>query len=107
MYIYNVTINVENTIREPWLEWMQQTHIPDMLATGIFSEARLCRVCVEEETGGTTYAVQYKAESEEALGLYYREHAARLRGDAHARFGERAVAFRTELEIVSEHPSGG
>ena len=104
MYIYNVTINVEDAIRESWLQWMQQTHIPDMLETGIFTAARLCRVMVNEETGGTTYAVQYSTRSVEALQEYYALHAERLRGDAIAKFGEKTVAFRTELEIVSEHP---
>ncbi len=103
MYIYNVTINVEDAVRESWLHWMQQTHIPDMLETGIFTEARLCRVMVDEETGGTTYAVQYTARSVEGLKEYYALHAERLRGDAIAKFGEKTVAFRTELEIVSEH----
>lgn len=103
MYIYNVTINVEDTIRAEWLAWMQQTHIPDMLATGIFTGARICQVLVEEETGGTTYAVQYTVKSVSDLQVYYSRHAEKLRGDAVARFGDQMVAFRTELEIVSEH----
>lgn len=103
MYIYNVTINVEDAIREPWLAWMQQTHIPDMLATGLFTEARMCRVLVAEETGGTTFAVQYTVNSASDLQEYYDRHAERLRGDAIERFGEQIVAFRTELEIVSEY----
>ena len=103
MYIYNVTVNVADPIREDWLLWMQQTHIPDMLATGKFTGARLCKVRVEEETGGTTYAAQYQAQSLEGLERYYREDADRLRKDALARFGDQMVAFRTELEILSEH----
>lgn len=106
MFIYNVTVNVEDSIRESWLDWMQKTHIPEMLATGIFTAARLCRVRVVEETGGTTYAVQYNARSAAALQTYYQEHADRLRTEGQARFGERMVAFRTELEIVSEHAGG-
>ena len=56
-----------------------------------------------EETGGTTFAVQYKALSQEALKAYYREDAARLRADSLERFGDKCLAFRTELEILSEH----
>lgn len=103
MYIYNVTINVEDSIREAWLQWLRETHIPEMLATGKFSDARVCRVVVAEETGGTTFAVQYKAHSQEALKAYYREDAARLRADSLERFGDKCLAFRTELEILSEH----
>ena len=103
MYIYNVTINVDTSIHPQWLEWMTQTHIPQMLGTGKFRTARICRVLLEEETGGITYAVQYQTDSREQLEAYYREDAARMRQDGFERFGEAFVAFRTELEIVSEH----
>jgi ABC-type ATPase with predicted acetyltransferase domain len=103
MYIYNVTINVDPSIHSAWLEWMNQTHIPEMLGTVKFSEARICRVLVEEETGGYTYAVQYSTPSRKMLEAYYREDASRMRQDGFDRFGEAFVAFRTELEIISEH----
>jgi hypothetical protein len=103
MYIYNVTINVEPSIRDSWLEWMQSIHIPEMLGTGKFHEARICQVRVEEETGGYTYAVQYLTTSEQLLQDYYQEDAARMRQDGLERFGDKFVAFRTELEILSQH----
>lgn len=103
MLIYNVTINVEAAVQDAWLEWMQSVHIPEMLATGKFQEARLCRVLVAEQTGGVTYAVQYHAASEKLLEEYYREDAARMRQDGLERFGDKCVAFRTELEIISQH----
>jgi len=103
MFIYNVTINVEADIRDAWLKWMQQTHIPEMLATGKFHEARICRVLVDEETGGYTYAVQYHTASKKLLEDYYREDAERMRKDGMDRFGDKFVTFRTELEIVSEY----
>ena len=36
MYIYNVTINIEDSVHDKWTAWMQKKHIPDMLATGNF-----------------------------------------------------------------------
>lgn len=103
MYIYNVTVHVALPVRDAWLEWMQQTHIPQMLATGKFSEARLCRVLSEEQTGGVTYAIQYRTKNRELLDRYYREDAPRLRRESEERFGEHCLAFRTELELLSEH----
>ena len=47
MYIYNVTINIDETVHEPWLRWMRDEHIPDMLATGKFLGALMTRVMVE------------------------------------------------------------
>ena len=104
MYIYNVTIHVEDSVRDEWLEWMQTVHIPEMLGTGKFTEARLCQVRVEEESGGTSFAVQYHTPSKERLEEYYREDAARMRQDGLNRFGDQCIAFRTELEIVGQYP---
>jgi len=102
MFIYNVTINIDNTIHEAWLNWMKEEHIPAMLATGKFSGALMTRVLVAEEMGGLTYSVQYKTESKETLEKYYAEDADTLRNQSKA-FEGKFVAFRTELEIVSEH----
>ena len=103
MYIYNVTINIEESIHDQWVQWMQNTHIPDMLATGKFTKAKMCRVMVEEEMGGHTYAIQYTTKDKATLAAYYKEDAQRLRADGAQRFANKFVAFRTELEIVSEH----
>ncbi len=101
MYIYNVTINIEETVHDEWLNWMQDEHIPDMLATGKFSKALLSKVLVEEEMGGVTYSVQYTTSNKQTLQKYYNEDADRLRSESN-RFAGKFVAFRTELEIVSE-----
>lgn len=100
MYIYNVTINVEDDIHETWLKWMKDKHIPDMLATGKFLEAKMSRVMIQEETGGTTYSIQYGLKNKAALEAYFQEDAERLRNDGEERFGGKFVAFRTELEVL-------
>ena len=101
MYIYNVTINIDETVHEPWLRWMRDEHIPDMLATGKFLGALMTRVIVEEEMGGITYSIQYRTDSKETLDRYYREDAESLRAQSKA-FEGKFVAFRTELQVVSE-----
>ena len=102
MYIYNVTINVNESTHEEWLIWIKE-HIPQVLATGKFTEAKLTKVLVEEEMGGTTYSVQYRAKSREALDAYYKEDAEKLRQDGLIKFADKALTFRTELEIIDEY----
>jgi len=102
MFIYNVTINVEESIHEKWRQWMQEKHIPDMLATGKFSKAIMSKVQVEEEMGGLTYSVQYTTDSKESLNKYYQEDANKLRNEALQLFPNQFVAFRTELEIIHQ-----
>ncbi len=102
MYIYNVTSNIQDTAHDEWLVWMKEIHIPDMLATGKFTSAKMCQVLVEEDMGGTTYSVQYTTPDKETLEAYYKEDAPRLRQDALRLFSNQIVSFRTELKVVNE-----
>ena len=72
MIIYNITANIEESIHDDWLEWVQQ-HIPKVLATGFFIKATFTKVLVEESMGGLTYSIQYLAPSKEALESYYQQ----------------------------------
>ena len=101
MYIYNVTINIQEDVHDEWVDWMKTEHIPEMLNTGKFIKALMTRVMVQEEMGGITYSVQYTAESKEKLQKYYEEDAPVMRSKS-APFEGKFVAFRTELEVISE-----
>ena len=102
MIIYNVTISIDKSIQNDWLIWIKE-HIPQVLATGKFIEAKLTKVLVEEEMEGVTYSIQYRAKSREALESYYTNDAERLRGDGNKKFADKMLAFRTELEIIDEY----
>jgi len=102
MYIYNVTINIDESKHEEWLNWMKETHIPAMLATGKFTQAKMSRVLINEEMGGITYSIQYRAKSREDLNNYYQFDADKLKRDGLLKFGDKTLAFRTELEIIDE-----
>lgn len=105
MIIYNLTTNIDESVHDEWLHWMQHSHIPDVLATGKFSKAHLVKVLVEEEMGGKTYSVQFHTESHDSLKKYYEEDAPKLRDEAIQKFGDKMLTFRTELEFISEHKS--
>ncbi len=102
MYIYNVTVNVDDSIHDEWLLWIKE-HIPLVLSTGKFEKATLTKVLVEEDIGGQTYSVQYRSYSREALDAYYKEDADRLRTEGLKKFADKILAFRTELQIVDEY----
>jgi phosphoribosylamine-glycine ligase len=83
--------------------WMQHKHIPEILATGKFSGARMVRVLIEEEMGGVTYSVQYTTDSKETLEKYYLEDAPGFREEGSRLFGDKMLAFRTELELIGDY----
>ena len=102
MIIYNVTSNIEDSAHDEWLLWIKE-HIPQVLATGKFTEAKLTKVLTEADIEGQTYSVQYRAHSREALDAYYKDDAERLRNDGLQRFADKVLSFRTELEIIDEY----
>lgn len=73
-----------------------------MLGTGKFTSAKICKVLVEEELGGTTYSIQYTVQDRPSLQRYYEEDAERLRAEGQKYFPNKFVAFRTELEVINE-----
>ncbi len=103
MIIYNVTINIHESVHDQWMDWMQNKHIADVLATGKFTSARMVKVLVEEEMGGVTYSIQYTTDSKATLERYYEEDAPKLREEGLQLFGDKMLAFRTELELISDH----
>jgi hypothetical protein len=101
MYIYNVTINIDESVHLEWLTWME-THIPEVLNTGKFTAAKLTEVLVEEEMGGRTYSVQYSANTKEDIENYYKYDAERLRNEGLKKFSDKMLSFRTELKLIKE-----
>lgn len=99
MIIYNVTVSVDTEIAFDWLDWMRSKHIPDVMATGMFLEYRILKV-VTGENSGMTYAIQYTLESHAKLEEYQTRFAPELQKDHLTRYGEKAIAFRTVLEVL-------
>ena len=99
MIIYNVTVNIDDSVREDWIKWMKEIHIPDVMATGYFIENRFCRIMVEEEQG-SSYSIQYRCANIADLNEYQRDHAPRLQKEHRERYEGKFVAFRTLLEEV-------
>ncbi|RYD51954.1 MAG: DUF4286 family protein [Sphingobacteriales bacterium] len=104
MILYNVTVQTEPEIEQDWIQWMQQEHIPELLATGLFTEARLCRLTQQPEDSAPTYAAQYFFPDQTSYDTYLDTYAPAMRQKGIDRFGSRFVAFRTVLEVLSVHP---
>ena len=100
MILYNETVSVDNSVAGEWLQWMKDVHIPEVMGTGYFLANQICRVVEDEDTGGTTYAVQYTCRSVADLQEYQRDHSPALQQKVNDRYAGRYASFRTMLEIV-------
>jgi len=100
MLLYNVTIKVSHFIAPEWLRWLQQEHIPEMIATGCFNKATVLRLLEDTDEEGVTYAVQYQALHQADYEHYLAEFAPGMRQKGLDKWGENFIAFRTLMEIV-------
>jgi hypothetical protein len=101
MIIYNVTVNIEDSIQSDWINWMKTVHIPQVMATGFFLENRMAKVLsTQEGETGHTYAIQYTCNSMKELKEYQEKCSNPLQVEHGKRYQGKFVAFRTLLEIV-------
>ncbi len=99
MYIYNVTIKIEKSIEQEWLNWMKEEHIKDVINTGLFHDYTFIELLEPtDEDGGKTFIVQYHTNNLSDYNKYIEEHATALREKAFSKFGNRFIAFRTLLK---------
>ena len=94
MVIYEITATASADLAERYEKYMRETHIPDLLATGFFSGARIARA------GENRYRVQYEARDRKALDEYLATEAARLRADFMAHFAEGIEVTRENWEVL-------
>ncbi|WP_192822654.1 DUF4286 family protein [Rufibacter sp. LB8] len=102
MILFNETVSIENAVAADWLQWMQVTHIPEVMATTYFTKFQLAKVMEDEDTGGTTYAVQYYARHMQDLLEYHQNHDQEMQGKMQARYAGQYAAFRTVLEVIGD-----
>jgi hypothetical protein len=100
MILYNITFNLSPSIEEDFISWMKTTHIPEVLATGIFHHHVFYRLVHHSEDGSVNYCIQYFTESMERMLQYERIHAQALRAKTQERYQDQAIAFRTLLETI-------
>ncbi|TCD27386.1 DUF4286 family protein [Pedobacter psychrodurus] len=99
MFLYNVTLILDDAAAEEWLKWMQDIHIPQVMATGMFVSNRLLKV-VDSPNEGVTYCAQYVAEILENYNKYQEIFAPALQAELNERYKNRFVAYRSLMEFV-------
>lgn len=101
MIVYNVTTKVTHQIASKWLEWINQEHIADIVATGCFTHAIVLRLIEVDDSEGPTYAVQYYSPDKSLYNKYIQEFAEALRKKAFDKWGDQFISFRSVLEVVN------
>lgn len=101
MIIYNVTIKVEHSIAGPFIHWMREEHIPDVVNTGCFTHALIYHLMEADDEEGLTYAIQYHAKDYEHYKKYIDHFAESMRKLVIDKWGNKFIAFRTVMQAVN------
>ena len=60
MIVYSVTVAIDDSIEQDWVNWMKEVHIPEVMATGKFIDFRFCRVFPHHEDDNKSYNISYR-----------------------------------------------
>ena len=101
MIIYNVTIRIENDAASDWLRWLIDEHVPEVINTGCFTDAKILRLLETDESEGITYAIQYFTDNLQNYQQYLENFAAGLRQKSFEKWGNKFIAFRSLMEVVN------
>ena len=96
MILYEVRVAVDRELESSYRAWLE-AHIQQMLALPGFEFAELLRE--EGSDARAVFVAHYWMRDRDALEAYLRDHAAAMRADGLARFGDRFSAERRVLEL--------
>lgn len=97
MIIYNVTTIIDESIHDEYVDFMQKTHMPEVMATGKFTSCQFLRL-TEPVNEGITYCAQYITDDATKLAEYRANFSPKLQEDLKQKFENKFVSFRSVLE---------
>ncbi|HMX40344.1 MAG TPA: DUF4286 family protein [Saprospiraceae bacterium] len=103
MLIYNVTVTIDLDKSQDWERWMRETHIPDVMSTGMFLSYRMSRLLGHEHADSEIYTVQYLLKDMAHLQRYQDEYAPELQQQHKARYEGHYAVFRTLMEVLDHN----
>jgi len=99
MLLFNITYIMEEATAPKWLQWMQESHIPRIMATEHFVSYRLLKV-LDSPNEGVTYCAQYVAENMAEYLSYQSNHAPAFESEVSTNFENQLVSFQTLMEYI-------
>ena len=90
MIIYSVEITVHEIISNEWVDWMNKTHIPDVMNTQLFVAFHFFKNINSENT----YTIQYELDNFENFLKYEKKFAKKLQLEHSEKFKNKFKANR-------------
>ena len=100
MYLFSITINIEDSFRDEWLAWVTPKLRVLLEDKALVQDFRLLKILSEEPNNGSTYSFQYALATVEALAVFGEHYDQSIALGMYRLYKDKFVEFRTQLEIV-------
>ena len=101
MIICNTTFSVPKHLQVEFVKYMREEYVPTALIRNIIKDPRLSRVHAENEEGGYSYALEFKAESIGHLETWNVEIGRDLYISLLKKFQQNIPGFTTVLQPIT------
>jgi len=99
MLLFNVTVIIEEGSATDWLQWVQESHIPQLMDKECFVSHRLLKI-VDSPNEGLSYCIQFIAEDEARHQTFLDLHEQLFIAEMYNRYPNKLVTFSTLMEFV-------
>jgi hypothetical protein len=100
MIIYNETVNVNIPVHDLWMKWLQEEHLPEIMATNTFYDVKIYQLITVDDIDGPTYSIQFYAKSMKEYYLFIKEFDTDLRSKSAQKWGNEIFSFKTTLKSI-------
>lgn len=101
MYLYSITINIEDGATELWLPWMKTKIAEILLHEELVKQVRVLRILSEALGNGSSYSFQYHLPSEESIETFDTLYNSLIANEMLTLYKDRFVEFRTPLQELN------
>ena len=101
MFIYNITVLIEESIEQEWLNYVQAEVIPAVMETGFFQSFQLLQV-TDSPNEGLTYCVQFRTNEISSLQSYQSLYAPQIESAQQLAFPNQLVTFSSTMKLINE-----
>lgn len=99
MVVYNLSIKINKEILEEWIEWQNEEHIPEIMATGLFTQYKFFRLLEPDED--PTYVIQYFTDTEDNYHSFVDQYETAFTEKAFTKWKDGFIAFRSVMKSVN------
>lgn len=101
MFIYNITILIEEYIEQEWLNWIKPNFIQVIMETGFFQSCQLLQV-TDSPNEGLTYCLQFRTNEISSMQSYQNLYAMQIENEHMQAFQNQLVTFSSTMKIIDE-----